>query len=341
MRGYDHNRRVFPGLPVIFAFLAGIAVLVSMTGSCHYYSLERALDTENRDWLNKMRYIITSEERKMFLDIPESEREAFKEEFWAKRDPDPTTEENEFKMEYENRIERADELFVSEGRPGWMTDRGRIFILFGPPMDRMTYPQSYSGVCQEIWYYGQFPVVFVDESCTGHYELVTYNLTAMRAMNLMYMHELGQAQARAQQTIRGRQEMFNFDWDVKAGLVNGERVEGMVSIRVPLANVWFSESEGLMTTVLDVRIEVQDAEENLIWEFEQSYDVQVSEEELEKKSGMKYAIEIPLLIEKDIERLRAGRNVIFATLINQTGEARVRKALAFKFGDNKQGQNLP
>lgn len=328
------NRKQIPGLLATGLLLMGIAGLMWSTGACHYYQLERRLDTENRDWLNKMRYIITSKERKMFLDIPAEEREAFKEEFWEKRDPDPNTEENEFRMEYENRIERADELFVTEGRPGWMTDRGRIFILFGPPMDRLTYPQSYSGVCQEVWYYGQFPVVFVDEACTGHYDLVTYNLTAMRQMNLTYMHELGQAQANAQQTIRRQSDMFNFEWKAKAGLVNGARVEGMVSIQVPLANVWFTEEEGEMSTVIDLLLEVKDVDDTLIWSFEQSYDVKISEEELEKNRGVTYDIEVPLLIENDIDKLRRGRNTIFASLTNQTGESRVRKVLGFKFAND-------
>jgi len=119
--------------------------------SCRLYKLERQLDPENAEFLSKVNYIITKEERKIFLELPDEEKESFREEFWKRRDPDPSTEENEFKIEYFNRIERANELFHGEGRPGWMTDRGRIFVLFGPPSDRMTYPMGTGpyGRCQK------------------------------------------------------------------------------------------------------------------------------------------------------------------------------------------------
>ena len=90
-------------------------------------------------------------ELKIFLELPATEKEYFKKEFWARHDPDLQKEEKEFKMEYYNRIERADELFLGEGRPGWLTDRGQIYVLFVPPMDRITHSPSYN--CSETWYY--------------------------------------------------------------------------------------------------------------------------------------------------------------------------------------------
>lgn len=112
--------------------------LVFFSSSCRLYKLEKKLDPVNAEFLSKVRYIITGKERKIFLELPDSEKERFREEFWKRRDPDLSTEENEFKMEYFNRKEKANEAFVSEGKPGWLTDRGRIYILFGPPMERIT-----------------------------------------------------------------------------------------------------------------------------------------------------------------------------------------------------------
>lgn len=66
----------------------------------------------NAEFLSKVRYIINKKERKIFLELPDSEKERFKDEFWERRDPDPETEENEFKMEYFNRIEKANDLFM-------------------------------------------------------------------------------------------------------------------------------------------------------------------------------------------------------------------------------------
>src|SRR6478672_12248339 len=87
-----------------------------------------------KDWLDKdVTYIITDEERKAFKKLQtDDERERFIEEFWRRRDPDPDTDENEFKEEYYERIAYANEHF-SSGIPGWKTDRGRIWIMYGKP----------------------------------------------------------------------------------------------------------------------------------------------------------------------------------------------------------------
>ncbi len=74
------------------------------------------------------------------------------------RDPDPTTEENEFRDEYYRRIDVANHLF-REGSAGWLSDRGRILILLGEPERRDVYPSGYSFYEPpvEIWYYGNVP----------------------------------------------------------------------------------------------------------------------------------------------------------------------------------------
>src|SRR5689334_6623183 len=80
-----------------------------------------------KNWLKKdVAYIITAEERKAFNALKtDEERENFIENFWRRRDPNPDTEENEYREEYYERIAYANEHFAS-GIPGWMTDRGRI-----------------------------------------------------------------------------------------------------------------------------------------------------------------------------------------------------------------------
>ncbi|MFQ5738415.1 MAG: GWxTD domain-containing protein [Acidobacteriota bacterium] len=85
-------------------------------------------------WLKQdVVYIITDEERGVFKALTtDEEKENFIEQFWHRRDPDPRTAENEFKAEHYRRIAYANEKFTS-GDPGWMTDRGRIYIIHGPP----------------------------------------------------------------------------------------------------------------------------------------------------------------------------------------------------------------
>ena len=96
--------------------------------------LKRELESPYRKWLNEdVSYIITDEERAAFKRLQtDEEREQFIENFWLRRDPTPDTVENEFKEEHYRRIAYANEHFAS-GVPGWKTDRGRIYIVYGPP----------------------------------------------------------------------------------------------------------------------------------------------------------------------------------------------------------------
>ncbi|GAB4239492.1 MAG: hypothetical protein Kow00109_14300 [Acidobacteriota bacterium] len=94
-----------------------------------------------RRWLEEdVVYIITPEERDVFLKLQtDEERDRFIEEFWRRRDPDPKTAVNEFKEEHYRRIQYANEHFTA-GIPGWKTDRGMVYIKFGPPDDIEDYP---------------------------------------------------------------------------------------------------------------------------------------------------------------------------------------------------------
>lgn len=103
--------------------------------------LRKELETPYRKWLSEdVGYIITDEERAAFKRLQnDEEREQFIENFWLRRDPTPDTVENEFKEEHYRRIAYANEHFAS-GIPGWKTDRGRIYITFGPPDERDEHP---------------------------------------------------------------------------------------------------------------------------------------------------------------------------------------------------------
>lgn len=94
-----------------------------------------------RKWLNEdVVYIITSDEKSIFQKLATvEERDAFIEQFWQRRDPDPRTPINEVKEEHYRRIAYANENFKS-GIAGWKTDRGRIYIIHGPPSGKEAYP---------------------------------------------------------------------------------------------------------------------------------------------------------------------------------------------------------
>ncbi len=105
--------------------------------------LQKELETPWKNWLNQeVVYIITDQEKKAFLALKtDEEREQFVEQFWLRRDPTPDTEENEYKEEIYRRIAYANEHFAS-GIPGWKTDRGRIYIEYGPPDEIDSHPSG-------------------------------------------------------------------------------------------------------------------------------------------------------------------------------------------------------
>ncbi len=143
-------------------------------------------------WLNTdVSYIITKDERRAFQAlVTDEERENFIENFWRRRDPNPDTEENEYREQYYERIAYANEHF-SSGIPGWKTDRGRIYIAWGKPDSIETHPTggaydrpSWEGGGStttypfEIWWYRHLDNVgdgieieFVDPTSTGEYRL--------------------------------------------------------------------------------------------------------------------------------------------------------------------------
>ena len=156
--------------------------------------LKKELEPQYKNWLDEdVVYIITPEERHTFLHLSTNEeREQFIEAFWQRRNPDPDSAENSFKEEHYRRIAYANEHFAS-GIPGWKTDRGKIYIMWGPadevdshptggtwdrPMDQgggetTTYPY-------EDWRYRYLEGIgenveleFVDPTSTGEYHLTT------------------------------------------------------------------------------------------------------------------------------------------------------------------------
>lgn len=307
---------------------------LSLAAGCRFYNLERKLDPVNEDFLSKTRYIITREERRTFLLLPDTEKPQFIEEFWLRRDPDPDTPENEFKMEYFNRLERATRLFVGEGMPGWLTDRGRIFVLFGPPMDRITQPvggDAYTR-CQEIWYYGNFPVVFLDQTCTGSYKLVTYELTGLRDINMMYMHDLSKAQADAQKTSPEGKKLIDFEARLAITTRELGRIEATVVLEIPYERIWYRSEGKKLWTTLQAELELKDAKKTVVWQDKRSFEVALDEAELERKTGKPYAMEIPISIRDAdaIGRLDQGPALLRIILTNTTGAEVLIKTLEFK-----------
>src|SRR5579864_1846990 len=101
----------------------------------------KELDTPYRQWLNEdVVYIISPEERQAFLQLETNEeREQFIEQFWLRRSSNPDLPDNDFKEEHYRRIAYANEHYAS-GIPGWKTDRGRMYIMWGPADEVESHP---------------------------------------------------------------------------------------------------------------------------------------------------------------------------------------------------------
>jgi len=106
-------------------------------------ALKIELSKTYRKWLDEdVRWIITDEEKSAFMQLSnDEERDQFIEAFWQRRDPTPDTEENEFKEEHYRRIAYANEHYPA-GIPGWKTDRGRMYIVFGPADEIESHPSG-------------------------------------------------------------------------------------------------------------------------------------------------------------------------------------------------------
>ena len=162
-------------------------------------AIQKEMESPYKQWINgPIGYLITPEERAAFRKLTtDDERDQFIEEFWRRRNPSPGSPENGFKEEVYRRIAYANEHF-SSGVPGWRTDRGHIYIMYGPPDEKTTHPSGgtyvanpnelpYTGIGAantmttypfEDWTYRYIPGIgenveleFVDPTMTGEYHL--------------------------------------------------------------------------------------------------------------------------------------------------------------------------
>jgi GWxTD domain-containing protein len=177
------------------------------------------LEGSYKKWLDEdVRWIITGEELSAFKKLTtNAERDQFIEQFWLRRDPTPDTAENEYKEEHYRRIAWANERFAA-GMPGWKTDRGRIYIMYGPADSIETHPMGgpYQRPAEEgggqtetypfeVWRYrylegiGQeIEIEFVDDCSCGAYQMTMDRSKKDALLNvpnagLTMMEEMGMA----------------------------------------------------------------------------------------------------------------------------------------------------
>jgi TonB family protein len=139
---------------------------------------EPAIPTAYQNWLNEEAvYIISDAERQAFRSLrTDEERQMFIQQFWLRRDPTPGTPENELRDEHYRRIAYANDRFAASSVAGWKTDRGMIYIKFGPPDEKEMHPND--APPREIWLYRfiegigtNVKMEFVDPNGSGEYHM--------------------------------------------------------------------------------------------------------------------------------------------------------------------------
>lgn len=226
---------------LVVLLLAGPGLLPAAGGA------KPKLDPESKKFYDTARLIMSREEIKIFNILPDAEsRKEFIADFWAKRDPNPDTEVNEFKAEFESRVDYATRRYRGEGRPGWNTDRGRVHIFMGPPdkfEEFMTHTDTTvrGPILWWVYYDYQLGIEFVDERGTGEYKIRNYDGNFFEAMDIL---KLGTYVANKDVFLK---KIVNFD-------LTYDRTAGEVLVSIPAKLINFKENdEGKYQTDLRFR----------------------------------------------------------------------------------------
>ena len=310
--------------PKIFGLPLALSVILTGIFGGSVSGIED-LSPEYEKFLSQVSYIITTAEKKEFLALPDAKRPEFISTFWKRRDPDPSTEENEFKDEYIGRVSRAERLFFGEGRSGWLTDRGRIYVLFGPPDQSSATSSSPNpeGRCQEIWYYRDFPVVFLDPSCSGSFRLATLDLSPISDLSLL------RESAPKPLLPADNKAPYDFDVRIKRKTSETKKLVAVVEILIPYSAIWLSLEGNKFVTTFDVQLSLKDSQDILRWERTESYGLSLTSDELKEKYHSTYQLNIPLQVEKDLEALAQGKDKLVVVIKNTKIGEEIRKTVEF------------
>ncbi len=242
-------------------------------------ALKVELSKTYRKWLDEdVRWIITDQEKSAFMQLSnDEERDQFIEAFWQRRDPTPDTEENEFKEEHYRRIAYANEHYAA-GIPGWRTDRGHMYIVFGPADEIDSHPSggTYERPMEEgggetstfpfeTWRYryiegiGQEVIIeFVDTCMCGDYHM-TIDRSEKDALKytpnagLTLYEQMGMASKSSRFTNSGLEQLgtgpFNKDLQTK----EFDRLEQFAKLQAAPA-VKFKDLEEVVTHKISVNL---------------------------------------------------------------------------------------
>jgi GWxTD domain-containing protein len=214
---------------------ATILTLLAVLASGCALGAAQKLSPENAKFYQTARLIMNKQENRIWARLPDAaSRQEFIEDFWLKRDPDPDTPTNEFRVEFEARVAYATKRF-HEGGPGYNTDRGRVYIFMGPP-DRFEehFPQlgdtDRGSTIWWIYYDYQLAIEFADAKGNGTYRIRDYTGDFFGAMDVF---KLGR-NVRADDVFSKKFFRFEAVYD---------RARRELEVRIPAKALMFREND--------------------------------------------------------------------------------------------------
>lgn len=325
--------------------------------SCASYQITKlSLDPNSQQFLDQIRYIITSQEERIFREMPPEDRGEFIADFWRRRDPIPDTEANEFRKQYYTRLAVADRAFRA-GIPGWMTDRGRIFILLGPPMDVIKksmgdtsteFPKGRRELSSnlleegtrterptEIWVYNRYPdyfsgplrLVFVDYESDGDYKLTTD--VEVKPFSMMSYIQSDSDFIKYQLTGEIEKDeslppiLPFLDYKISIGKIEKDKEENYTvdcSFEIPFNALNYREENGQYVFDLELSVEVRNIEEKSAYREKKEIREHLSLEKLINNIKEEYSLNKNIKIP-----LSKGTNKIYFSLQDNIRQKILRK----------------
>jgi GWxTD domain-containing protein len=232
-------------------------------------------------------------------------------DFWSKRDPDPTTDANEFKEEFERRIEYANKHF-NEGRRGMNTDRGRIYIYLGPPekTDYYALVQDDQGSGPDLWwiyYTYDLGIEFRDARNTNSFQMVQVLGNLMQAMEEAKLGAVFQNQGNSERYI---------DF-----LARYDAARRELAVTIPARKLNFKEEEGLLKADFDFEFYLYKPGGAKKEKFTASRSFAGKPEELEKSKAVFFSFPY---------ELPPGKTYVDIILVGRGGLGKSRKIFTLK-----------
>ncbi|MCK7478452.1 MAG: GWxTD domain-containing protein [Candidatus Moduliflexus flocculans] len=303
--------------------LAAVPVLIALAAACASTRVERQLDPKSRDFVSKARYIITADERKTFLALPAEAREDFVADFWRRRDPTPADggERVQARVLQAHRALQPP-LLRRRPRPAGSRTAAGSGSRSDLPTTGKPIPAgvTFYGVPTEIWWYGFFPIIFVDERWVDD-----YRLDPSSATQLSRPHP-GPAPVEPPCGGSGQGLRPGPHRAARRASRSGSRRTEAGSARfvvvLPYRNIWMKSKGDGFEASLDVDLKVVDGSGAEVWSFVRSYPLEVLKDRLKTALTESFTAEA-------VAPLKPGSYRLKATVVNSNDGSKASFEQAF------------